>query len=177
MKTRMTSQPHHSIPASVPPANCFTVMVIDDLLPNRVLLRKVLRGAGYAVVEASNGAEALALIREVAVAPDLIVTDVEMPQMDGIAFLAALRALEGPASRTPVIAASGNADESMRREALAAGCDLFLTKPFDLAELRREIAARIKAHRLAAPRSQSPVGPASPDAAPNRVALRLHEAG
>ncbi len=61
----------------------------------------------------------------------------------------------------------------MRREALAAGSDLFLTKPFDLAVLRREIASLIKVHRQATSRGKSP----APETPANRVALRLRETG
>ncbi len=157
----------------VPPANCFTVLVIDDMLPNRVLLGKVLKNAGYGVLEATDGLAAIELLRKGAVAPDLVVTDIEMPGMDGIALLGEIRRLDLPVAKVPVIAASGNADEAMRRKALAAGCDLFLTKPFDLAELRREIASLIKARRQpAAARLDSPVQ----KAAPNRIELRLREA-
>lgn len=156
MNSRMTSQPHHSIPAMVPPANCFTILVIDDMLPNRVLLRKVLKGAGYAVLEASNGIEALDLLRDQSISPDLIITDIEMPVMDGITMVGQIRLLENPIARVPVIAASGNADEGMRRAALGAGSDVFLTKPFDLGVLRREIAGLIRSRRqVAAPRSQA----------------------
>lgn len=170
----MTPQTHHSIPAMVPPANCFTVLVIDDLLPNRLLLGKVLKSAGYASLEAANGFEALEMLRDRSLAPDLIVTDIEMPGMDGIALVEQIRRLDLPVAKAPIIAASGNADETMRRTALAAGCDLFLTKPFDLAALRREIAALIKTRRQPLPsRSGSPSG----EPVPNRVELRLREAG
>ncbi len=158
----------------VPPANCFTVLVIDDMLPNRVLLRKVLKNAGYAVLEASNGIEALDLLRNQQMNPDLIVTDIEMPVMSGITLIEQVRYLENPASHVPIIAASGNADESMRNEAMEAGSDVFMTKPFDLGELRGEIARLIKARRMvAATRSQSNllVSPA------NRVETRIREAG
>jgi two-component system, chemotaxis family, chemotaxis protein CheY len=152
----MTSQPHHSMPAMVPPVNCFTILVIDDLVPNRVLLRKVLEGAGYAVLEASNGIEALELLRDRSLNPDLIVTDIEMPAMDGIAMIERVRLLDHPMARVPIIAASGNADESMRRSALGAGSDVFLTKPFDLGMLRREIARLITSRRQVPPaRSQA----------------------
>lgn len=162
MNSRMTPQPHHSIPAMVPPANCFTILVIDDMLPNRVLLRKVLKGAGYAVLEATNGIEALDLLRDQSLSPDLIITDIEMPVMDGITMVGQIRLLENPIARVPIIAASGNADEGMRRGALGAGSDVFLTKPFDLGVLRREIAGLIKSRRqVAAPRSQANL-PASP---------------
>lgn len=170
----MTPQTHHSIPAMVPPANCFTVLVIDDLLPNRLLLGKVLKAAGYALLEAANGFEALEMLRDRSFAPDLIVTDIEMPGMDGIALVEQIRRLDLPVAKAPIIAASGNADETMRRTAIAAGCDLFLTKPFDLAALRREIAALVKTRRQPLPsRSGSPLD----EPVPNRVELRLREAG
>ncbi len=135
-----------SLSAVIPPANCYTVLVVDDLAANRVLLNKVLRGAGYAVAEAASAVEALQQLRAGAV-PDLIVTDIEMPELDGIGFVREIRGSAGPLAKLPVIAASGNADESMRREALAAGCDLFMTKPFDLGLLRREIGNLIRASR------------------------------
>lgn len=174
MNSRMTSQPHHSIPAMVPPANCFTVLVIDDMLPNRVLLRKVLKNAGYAVLEASNGIEALDLLRSQHLNPDLIVTDIEMPVMSGITLIEQVRYLETTVAQVPVIAASGNADEAMRVQAMEAGADVFMTKPFDLGALRGEIARLIKARRKGgAIRSQSNllVSPA------NRVEERVREAG
>ena len=150
MNSRMTTQTNHSIPAMVPPANCFTVLVIDDMLSNRVLLSKVLKNAGYAVLEATNGIEALDLLRQQAISPDLILTDIEMPVMSGITLVEQIRCLDNPLARIPVIAASGNADEEMRREAAEAGAYCFMTKPFDLGELRREIATLIKIRRPSA---------------------------
>jgi len=156
----------------VPPANCFTVLVIDDMLPNRVLLGKVLKNAGYGVLEATDGLAAIELLRKGTVAPDLVVTDIEMPGLDGIAMVERLRGLDLPVSAVPVIAASGNADESMQCGALAVGCDRFLTKPFDLTVLCREIASLIKDRRQrAGKRGETPVS----DPAPNRVELRLRE--
>ncbi len=156
----------------VPPANCFTILVIDDLLPNRVLLGKVLKGAGYAVLEAGNGVEALALLREPGLCPDLIVTDIEMPAMDGIALVEQIRLLPDPLAHVPIIAASGNADEEMRRSVFAAGSDAFLTKPFDFAVLRGEIANLLKGRRLpAATRTQTALQPS-----PNRIEAGLREA-
>lgn len=151
MNTRMTPQTHHSIPAIVPPANCFTVLVVDDMVQNRLLLGKVLHAAGYSVIEAKDGAEALKLVTSQNLCPHLIVTDIEMPVMDGIAFLRELRDAKGPVSGTPVIAASGNADDDMQRESIAAGADRFLTKPFDFVELRRAIAGLLKSRRRTRP--------------------------
>ena len=173
MNSRMTPQPHRSIPAMVPPANCFTILVIDDMLPNRVLLRKVLKGAGYAILEASNGIEALDLLRYQSISPDLILTDIEMPVMDGITMVGQIRLLENALARVPIIAASGNADEDMRRGALGAGSDVFLTKPFDLGALRREIASLIKSRRqVVPPRSQGNLLASSL----NRIEAPLNEA-
>lgn len=155
----------------VPPANCYTVLVIDDLLPNRVLLGKVLKMAGYAVVEAADGAAALSLLSEGQVVPDLIVTDIEMPGLDGIAVIERLRKMEGAVAAVPVIAASGNADPAMELRAQTAGCDRFLAKPFDLAFLRREIATLLKGRRRVGARDETP----RKDAAPNRVALRQRQ--
>ncbi len=173
MNSRMTPQPHHSLPAILPPVNCFTILVVDDLPPNRVLLRKVLKGAGYAVLEASNGVEALALLRDPALCPDLIVTDIEMPGMDGIALVEQIRLLPDALARIPIIAASGNADEEMRRSVSAAGSDAFLAKPFDFAVLRGEIANLLKGRRLsAATRTQTALlAPPS-----NRIEAGLREA-
>jgi len=70
-----------------------------------------------------------------------------MPQMDGITMAAQLRLPENGLDSIPIIAASGNADDMIRRNALAAGCDVFMTKPFDLRSLRREVASLIKAKR------------------------------
>jgi len=143
----MSIHTHHSIPPVLPPANCFTVLVIDDMLPNRILLGKFLKNAGYAVFEATNGIEALNLLREKAIQPDLVITDVEMPVMDGITLIEQIRHLDSSTATVPIITASGNPDEEMRREAIQAGTDVFLTKPFDLKMLQKEIAGLLKARR------------------------------
>ena len=147
MKQGMTSHPHHSIPPVLPPANCYTVLVIDDMLQNRILLGKFLKAAGYVIHEATNGIEALGTMRKELLRPDLIVTDIEMPVMDGITLIEQVRCLEAPLSGVPIIAASGNADEEMRRQAVSAGADQFMTKPFDLGVLRKEMASLLKGRR------------------------------
>lgn len=147
MELRMSAQPHHSIPPEIPPANCFTVLVIDDLLPNRVLLRKFLKTAGYAVIEATNGIEALEMLRSQELLPDLIVTDVEMPVMDGITMVEQIRFLDSGIATVPIVTASGNPDEEMKQRSLEAGSDVFLPKPFDFKVLRREIATLLRSRK------------------------------
>lgn len=146
----MTTRTHHSIPPVLPPPNCFTVLVVDDMLPNRILLRKVLQNAGYAVLEAEDGAEALDYLRTCPKNPDLIVTDIEMPEMDGITFIGEVRRMEGCCSGIPIIAASGNADDQMSREAVSAGSDVFMVKPFDLPQLRKEMADLLRSRKRTA---------------------------
>jgi len=87
-----------------------------------------------------------------------VVTDVEMPVMDGITLVEQIRFLESPVATVPVITASGNADDEMRRKALDSGSDVFLTKPFDLGALRREIASLLKKRRRGVLRD-SPLAP------------------
>lgn len=147
MNLRMTPHPHHSTPVAAPPANCFTVLIIDDLAANRLLLRKFLESAGYAVIEAANGVEALDLLRARQIQPDLVVTDIEMPVMDGITLVEQIRVLDSGVATVPIVTASGNADEEMRKQSLAAGSDIFLTKPFDLKQLRREIGGLLRSRR------------------------------
>lgn len=151
MNTQMTSQTHHNVPAMVPPPNCFAVLVVDDMVPNRLLLRKMLTAAGYSVSEAADGAEALAMLKSGAVAPDIIVTDIEMPKMDGITLVESIRHLGNGLEGTPIIAASGNADDSMRDSALDVGSDVFMTKPFDIPRLRKAMAKLLTAARRKSP--------------------------
>ena len=165
MESRMPTHTHHSIPQVLPPANCFTVLVIDDMQANRILLGKFLKSAGYAVFEASNGIEALELIRATAIKPDLVITDVEMPVMDGITMIEQVRYLESPLAGVPIITASGNADEEMRSRAFEAGTDVFMTKPFDLKALKKQIAKLLTARRRASQR----VGLESTITQPNRI--------
>jgi len=143
-----TTRHHQAHPLMVPPSNCFVVLVVDDQFPNRLLLRKFLQSVGYAVVEAADGLEALALLEaDQPLRPDLIITDIEMPGLAGIPLMERIREFPGTAGLVPIIAASGNADAGMHREAIQAGADLFLTKPFDFAELRRDAAGLITAKR------------------------------
>lgn len=163
MELRMPAHPHHLIPPELPPANCYTVLVIDDLLPNRVLLRKFLKTAGYAVIEATNGIEALELLRNQQLLPDLVITDVEMPVMDGIAMVEQIRYLDSGISTVPVVVASGNPDEEMRQRCLEVGSDVFLTKPFDFKVLKKEIATLLRSRKKVSRANFSLVPPLTPN--------------
>jgi len=105
---------------------------------------EMLKGQGHAVTVAANGREALAALARAEF--DLVLMDVQMPEMDGFEATAALRAREGPAGRrTPVIALTAHAMKGDRERCLAAGMDGYVSKPIQPAELRRAITAVLAA--------------------------------
>ncbi|MCO4748358.1 MAG: response regulator, partial [Proteobacteria bacterium] len=111
------------------------VLVVDDNADLRRLLRRQLQ-SDYRVVEAADGAEALRLAREVV--PDVVVSDVVMPEMDGIALCRAIR--EDPElAFLPVVLLTARAQDSDRVAGLEVGADDYLVKPFDRDELRARV--------------------------------------
>jgi DNA-binding NarL/FixJ family response regulator len=109
-----------------------TILVADDDLATRVSIRDYLELLGYCVIDAENGQEALKLVEEYQ--PNLIVTDILMPQMDGYELIRCVRT--HPAFRViPVIFLTGRTSLAERIRGYQTGCDNFLPKPFDLQEL------------------------------------------
>ena len=109
-----------------------TIMVVDDSASLRQVVGIALRGAGYEVLEGCDGKDALAKLdgRKV----HLVVSDVNMPNMDGIAFVKALKA--NPAYRfTPVIMLTTENQEARMMEGKAAGAKAWIVKPFKPPEL------------------------------------------
>jgi signal transduction histidine kinase len=120
------------------------VLLVDDNADMREYVRGLLSGR-FDVVSAGNGRAALELTERVR--PDLVLTDVMMPEMDGFALLAALR--QSPTMRAvPVIMLSARAGEESRIEGLDAGADDYLTKPFTARELVARVEAQLKMARL-----------------------------
>ena len=106
-----------------------TVLVIDDASLVRLYYRGALEGAGFRVLEALNGLEALETLLGTAV--DLLVVDVNMPQMDGLTFLRALRGKELPLSSIPALVISSEGQAQDMAAARAAGANFYLVKPLD----------------------------------------------
>lgn len=121
-----------------------TVLVIDDEPPIRRLLRLTLEPQGYRIYEAGNGQ--LGLQEAAAHRPDVIVLDLGLPDMDGVAVLKRLREW----SQTPVLVLSVRDREADKVAALDNGADDYLTKPFGTAEL----LARLRAVQRRAPEAQ-----------------------
>lgn len=109
-----------------------TILVVDDSASMRQVVGMALKGGGYDVVEASDGKDALTKLdgRKL----HLIVSDVNMPNMDGIAFVKAAKLL--PAYKfTPVIMLTTEAGEAKKKEGQAAGVRAWVVKPFQPAQL------------------------------------------
>jgi len=112
------------------------LLVVDDVQVNRAMLSELLGQLGFEVREACDGAQAIE--RTLAFAPDLVVMDIVMPKMDGLAATRRLREL--PSWRNvPIIAASASALPEDRAAGLEAGANAFLPKPIDPTQLLEHI--------------------------------------
>ena len=110
------------------------VLVVDDASLVRLYYREALEGAGFVVDEALNGLEALEKL--LVTTADLLIVDVNMPQMDGLTFLRTLRRQPGPIAVIPALVISTEAAPADVAAAEAAGANYYLVKP-----LSREILA------------------------------------
>jgi len=118
-----------------------TILVVDDFDDTRLLLRTWLRKKGYRVVEAENGNEAIAKVRDTD--PDLVIMDVEMPELDGLSATRQIRTLKNFAE-LPIVAVSAYGADMFREQALAAGCNDYMSTPFEPDELEKLIRSLIK---------------------------------
>lgn len=104
-----------------------TIMIVDDSASMRQVVGIALKGAGYTVLEGRDGQDALTKLTGQKV--HLIISDVNMPNMDGISFVKAVKQL--PSYKfTPIIMLTTESDESKKREGQAAGAKAWVVKPF-----------------------------------------------
>ena len=106
------------------------ILVADDQPEMRELLASRLRSLGYVVIEAADGQEMLEELKQTE--PDLIISDLHMPQLSGLQVLSQLRQTD---STTPFILMSAFADKAVRAEAAALGATYVYSKPFDVKHL------------------------------------------
>jgi CheY-like chemotaxis protein len=109
-----------------------TILVVDDFDDTRLMMRLWLERRGYRVVEASDGVEALEAARRES--PDLVIMDIEMPALDGLAATRRIRG-EEKTREVPIVAVSAYGAEHWRERALEAGCNEYVSTPFDPKEL------------------------------------------
>jgi CheY-like chemotaxis protein len=112
------------------------ILVAEDRAASRELITTVLESIGYDVIEAVDGEEALHKAAESPV--DLIILDLQMPKLDGFQVISMLRA-NGRFAETPIVALTASAMQGDRERALTAGFSTYVTKPVDLAFLRKEV--------------------------------------
>ncbi|HYJ88642.1 MAG TPA: response regulator [Pyrinomonadaceae bacterium] len=112
--------------------NEVSVLLVEDTEDNRMMMRRLLELSGYRVSEAVNGVEAVsAAERET---PNIILMDLSLPLVDGLAATRRIRQLPDMAE-VPIIAVSAHDTADFHAEAIAAGCDAYITKPIDYTEL------------------------------------------
>jgi signal transduction histidine kinase/DNA-binding response OmpR family regulator len=125
---------------TAPPARrALRILLVEDNRVNQKLATRLLERAGHSVLVAENGREAVSAFRREAF--DLILMDVQMPEMDGLEATAAIRAAEVDAgTHVPIVAMTAHAFAEDRERCLSAGMDAFLTKPVRVAQLHEVIA-------------------------------------
>ncbi len=121
-----------------------TVIIADDSESNRMVARRILQTEGYSVIEASNGQAVLNILKR-GITVDMILMDVEMPDMDGLHTTRRIRHMAGPVSHIPIIALSAHQTRDWNIIARQSGVDLFINKPIQrqkLIETMRQLITR-----------------------------------
>ena len=109
-----------------------TVMVVEDFEDNRFMMRRLLEMSGYRVLEAINGEEAVEIARREH--PSLILMDLSLPLLDGLAATRRIRQVK-ELTHIPIVAVSAHDTADFHADALAAGCNDYVTKPIDFDQL------------------------------------------
>lgn len=123
------------------------IVLMEDDAATRTLVASVLRKDGYEVLSADNGMSGLELVRQNK--PDLVISDVQMPLMDGFAMLQALRA-DSTIMATPVVLLTSLQERAHMRIGMTSGADDYITKPFRPGELREAAAAQLNKRQVQA---------------------------
>ena len=113
-----------------------SILVVEDQIDNRQILRDLLGNAGYQLVEVENGEEALAAVAKQRF--DLILMDIQLPVMDGYEATRRIRAIPDLKS-IPIIAVTSYALAGDEAKALAAGCNAYVTKPYSPRQLLAKV--------------------------------------
>ncbi len=109
-----------------------TVLVVEDFEDNRFMMKRLLEMSGYRVIEAVNGQEAVDLAGSES--PDVILMDLSLPVLDGLTATRRIRR-NTALRKVPIVAVSAHDTADFQADALAAGCDEYVTKPIDFDQL------------------------------------------
>jgi len=108
------------------------ILLVEDSEDNRFMMKRLLEMSGYDVVEAVNGEQAVQLTQ--GQSPDVILMDLSLPRVDGLAATRLIRAMAGY-ERVPIIVVSAHDTSDFHAEALKCGCNEYVTKPIDFGQL------------------------------------------
>jgi two-component system KDP operon response regulator KdpE len=133
-------QPERDSPAKI--------LIVDDEPQITRVLRTALSTQGYSLRVAANGVEGMEAVHEWR--PDLVITDLAMPQMDGVELCRSIRAV----SEVPILVLSVRNQDRTKIEALDAGADDYVTKPFSIQELQARVRSQLRRHFASAPEAQ-----------------------
>jgi two-component system cell cycle response regulator DivK len=117
-------------------SNNATILYVEDNADNRTLVQRILTSEGYTLVEANNASQALEILKNTR--PNLILMDINMPDMDGYSLTAKIKGTPGLGS-IPIIALTANVMRGDRERSLEAGCDGYIQKPIDIDKLPEQI--------------------------------------
>ncbi len=132
-------------------AQSYTILHVEDLKNNRELVRRILESRNYTVIDAVNGLEGIQ--KAMAIQPDLILMDINLPDLDGFSVVTRLRN-HPPLATVPIIAITARNISDDPERARAIGCDGYISKPFSVKQLLDEVAAHIGKPRETQPESR-----------------------
>lgn len=119
------------------------ILYIEDNRDNRILVRRILNSAGYALIEAENAWQAIDCLYQNK--PDLVLMDIQLPGVDGYTFTTKLKSLPG-LRNMPIVALTSYGMPGDHEKSLLAGCDGHIDKPIDVDDFLEQISYYINAH-------------------------------
>ena len=117
------------------------ILYIEDNPENRLLVRRILEAEGYSITEATDGSAGLELAAQTR--PDLILLDINLPEIDGYDLARRFRETPG-LQQVPILAVTANVMQGDRERTLAAGCDGYIQKPIDVDRLPEQVKAVLR---------------------------------
>lgn len=115
-----------------------TILVVEDSVDTRVIIRLELERWGYRVIEAADGREAIGIVE--ASRPDLILLDLNLPEVDGLTAAQAIRRLGEGCAGVPILAITAYDTFGIEEAAREAGCDAYIKKPLEMQMLEKTVS-------------------------------------